>query len=213
MKMKQLICVGACVCVCAISAQAAKETIAPDVQEAALSGSVTRIAVVDFERVVKLHPNTAEDRKAIEAVYNSLKDEGDAKAAKVAQAVQAFENAAKEVQSPVLSETARKKAEMEAKKLYDEAKIASDELKQLEDLHRMQLNDRERKLLSRTTEAIRVVVKKLADERQITVVLPTAPVLYFNEALDLTPHVLKALGVDPNALLPEEGASAIPAKE
>lgn len=214
MKIKQLVYVGAWMCVCAITAQAAKDNLDPVAQEtSANGGNMARIAVVDFERVVKLHPNTAEDRKAIEAVYNSLKEEGDAKAAKVGKAVQAFEDAAKEVQSPVLSEIARKKAEVEAKKLYDEAKIASDELKQLEDLHRMQLNERERKLLSRTTEAIRAVVKKLADERQIMIVLPTAPVLYFNETLDLTPHVLKALGVDPNASLPDESALAAPAKE
>lgn len=177
--------------------------------------AVAQIAVVDFERVVKLHPNTAEDRKAIEAVYNSLKEEGDAKAAKVAKAVKVFEEAAKEVQSPVLSEAARKKAEEEAKKKYDLAKTESDELKQLEDLHRMQLNERERKLLSRTTEAIRAVVKKIADERKIKVVLPTAPVLYYDETLDITADVLKALGVDPGAVVPaaDDAPDAAPRAE
>lgn len=170
----------------------------------AWSCAVAQVAVVDFERVVKLHPNTAGDRKAIEAVYNSLKAEGDAKADKVAKAVQAFENAAKEVQSPVLSETARNKAEEEAKRKYELAKMESDELKQLEDLHRMQLNERERKLLSRTTDAIREVVKKIAAERQIKIVLPTAPVLYHDESLDITADVLKALGVDPAATVPDE---------
>ena len=215
MKITQLIYMSAWLCICAVTAQAATgdSDLAAQEKPTLGDGNAARIAVVDFERVVKLHPNTAEDRKAIETVYNSLKEEGDAKAAKVAKAVQAFEDAAKEVQSPVLSETARKKAETKAKKLYDEAKIASDELKQLENLHRMQLNERERKLLSRTTEAIRMVVKKLADERQITIVLPTAPVLYFDKALDLTPHVLKALGVDPDAPLPNEGAAYAPKKE
>ena len=177
--------------------------------------AVAQIAVVDFERVVKLHPNTAEDRKAIEAVYNSLKEEGDAKAAKVAKAVKVFEEAAKEVQSPVLSEAARKKAEEEAKKKYDLAKTESDELKQLEDLHRMQLNERERKLLGRTTEAIRAVVRKIADERKIKLVLPTAPVLYYDETLDITADVLKALGVDPGAVVPAEddGPGAAPRAE
>ncbi len=177
--------------------------------------AVAQIAVVDFERVVKLHPNTAEDRKAIEAVYNSLKEEGDAKAAKVAKAIKVYEEAAKEVQSPVLSEAARKKAEEEAKKKYDLAKTESDELKQLEDLHRMQLNERERKLLSRTTEAIRAVVKKIADERKIKVVLPTAPVLYYDETLDITADVLKALGVDPGAVVPaaDDAPDAAPRAE
>jgi len=165
--------------------------------------AAAQLAVVDFERVVRLHPNTAGDRKAIEEVYNSLKAEGDAKAAKVAQAVKAFEDAAKEVQSPVLSDSARKKAEADAKKKYDTAKTESDELKQLEELHRMQLGDRERKLLKRTTDDIRAVVKKIADEKKILMVLPTAPVLYYHETLDLTADVLKALGVDPAAPLPE----------
>ncbi len=181
----------------------------------AWSCAVAQVAVVDFERVVKLHPNTAEDRKAIEAVYNNLKEEGDAKAAKVAKAVKAFEEAAKEVQSPVLSEAARKKAEDEAKRKYDLAKTESDELKQLEDLHRMQLNERERKLLGRTTEAIRAVVRKIADERKIKLVLPTAPVLYYDETLDITADVLKALGVDPGAVVPAEddGPGAAPRAE
>jgi len=192
MNWAQIMGIAACVGVCSATAQ---------------------IAVVDFERIVKLHPNTAGDRKAIEEVYNTLKGEGDVKAAKVSKAVQAFEEAAKEVQSPVLSEAARKKAEANAKKKYDEAKIESDELKQLEDLHRMQLNERERKLLKRTTDAIRVVVKKIADDKKIKVVLPTAPVLYYDETLDLTADVLRALGVDPAAVDPDaaaakEGASA-----
>ncbi len=166
--------------------------------------AAAQVAVVDFERIVKLHPNTAEDRKAIEAVYNGLKAEGDAKAAKVAKAVKAFEDAAKEVQSPVLSEAARKKAETDAKKKYDEAKTESDELKQLEELHRMQLNDRERRMLKRTTDEIRTVVKKIAGEKKITIVLPTAPVLYYDEALDLTADVLLALGVDPATKIPAD---------
>jgi Skp family chaperone for outer membrane proteins len=190
----QIMGIAACVGVCSATAQ---------------------IAVVDFERIVKLHPNTAGDRKAIEEVYNTLKGEGDVKAAKVSKAVQAFEEAAKEVQSPVLSEAARKKAEANAKKKYDEAKIESDELKQLEDLHRMQLNERERKLLKRTTDAIRVVVKKIADDKKIKVVLPTAPVLYYDETLDLTADVLRALGVDPAAVDPDAAAAkeVAPAKE
>jgi Skp family chaperone for outer membrane proteins len=174
---------------------------------AGVCSAATEFGVVDFERIVKLHPNTAGDRKAIEEVYNALKSEGDVKAAKVTKAVQAFEEAAKEVQSPVLSESARKKAESEAKKKYDEAKVASDELKQLEDLHRMQLNERERKLLKRTTDAIRAVVKKIADEKKITIVLPTAPVLYYDETLDLTADVLRALGVDPAAVVPDEATA------
>lgn len=194
MNWAQIMGIAACVGVCSATAQ---------------------IAVVDFERIVKLHPNTAGDRKAIEEVYNTLKGEGDVKAAKVSKAVQAFEEAAKEVQSPVLSEAARKKAEANAKKKYDEAKIESDELKQLEDLHRMQLNERERKLLKRTTDAIRVVVKKIADDKKIKVVLPTAPVLYYDETLDLTADVLRALGVDPAAVDPDAAAAkeVAPAKE
>jgi Skp family chaperone for outer membrane proteins len=193
MNWAQIMGIAACVGVCSATAQ---------------------IAVVDFERIVKLHPNTAGDRKAIEEVYNTLKGEGDVKAAKVSKAVQAFEEAAKEVQSPVLSEAARKKAEANAKKKYDEAKIESDELKQLEDLHRMQLNERERKLLKRTTDAIRVVVKKIADDKKIKVVLPTAPVLYYDETLDLTADVLRALGVDPAAVDPDAAAAkeVVPAK-
>jgi|688.fasta_scaffold13932_5 Skp family chaperone for outer membrane proteins len=194
MNWAQIMGIAACVGVCSATAQ---------------------IAVVDFERIVKLHPNTAGDRKAIEEVYNTLKGEGDVKAAKVSKAVQAFEEAAKEVQSPVLSEAARKKAESNAKKKYDEAKIESDELKQLEDLHRMQLNERERKLLKRTTDAIRVVVKKIADDKKIKVVLPTAPVLYYDETLDLTADVLRALGVDPAAVDPDAAAAkeVAPAKD
>ena len=194
MNWAQIMGIAACVGVCSATAQ---------------------IAVVDFERIVKLHPNTAGDRKAIEEVYNTLKGEGDVKAAKVSKAVQAFEEAAKEVQSPVLSEAARKKAEANAKKKYDEAKIESDELKQLEDLHRMQLNDRERKLLKRTTDAIRTVVKKIADDKKIKVVLPTAPVLYYDETLDLTADVLRALGVDPAAVDPDAAAAkeVAPAKD
>jgi Skp family chaperone for outer membrane proteins len=181
---------------------------------ATVCSAAAQIAVVDFERVVKLHPNTAGDRKTIEEVYTTLKSEGDVKAAKVSKAVKAFEEAAQAIQSPVLSEAARKKAETDAKQKYDEAKAESDELKQLEDLHRMQLNERERKLLKRTTDAIRAVVKKIADEKKITMVLPTAPVLYYHETLDLTADVLRALGVDPAAVVPDDAAekTAPPAK-
>jgi hypothetical protein len=79
----------------------------------------------------------------------------------------------------------------------------------------MQLNERERKLLKRTTDAIRVVVKKIADDKKIKVVLPTAPVLYYDETLDLTADVLRALGVDPAAVDPDAAAAkeVAPAKD
>jgi hypothetical protein len=49
-------------------------------------------------------------------------------------------------------------------------------------------------------------VKKIADDKKITMVLTTAPLLYYHEALDLTDDVLRALGVDPAAVVPDDAA-------
>lgn len=173
----------------------------------ALSLSLTasaqqKIAVVDLEKLIRLHPNTAEDKKQLEATlkdYNKQKEQLQSVAASTRKA---FEAAVREATNPALSEAAKQKAEaaaLEKRQAALEAdRNAAEEIRKLQ----RDLNAQELKMLKRTSDEIERAVAAYAKGNGIDLVLqlpsklsPGTGVVYSKPEMDITAAIMKLLDI------------------
>ncbi len=169
---------------------------------AATANAQPKIVVVDLEKLIRLHPNTAEDKKLLEATlknYNKQKEQLKALAASTAKA---FEAAYAETKNPALSEAARKKAEdamLEKRKAALEAdRNASEKIREMQ----RDLNAQELKMLKRTSDLIEAEIGEYAREKDLYLVLqlpsklsPGTGVVYSKPEMDITAEIMKRLNI------------------
>ena len=187
----------------------------------ALSLSLTasaqqKIAVVDLEKLIRLHPNTAEDKKQLEATlkdYNKQKEQLQSVAASTRKA---FEAAVREATNPALSEAAKQKAEaaaLEKRQAALEAdRNAAEEIRKLQ----RDLNAQELKMLKRTSDEIEHAVAAYAKGNGIDLVLqlpsklsPGTGVVYSKPEMDITAAIMKLLGIEEPAEEDEDDDDSI----
>lgn len=161
-----------------------------------------KIAVVDLEKLIRLHPNTAEDKKQLEATlkdYNKQKEQLQSVAASTRKA---FEAAVREATNPALSEAAKQKAEaaaLEKRQAALEAdRNAAEEIRKLQ----RDLNAQELKMLKRTSDEIERAVAAYAKGNGIDLVLqlpsklsPGTGVVYSKPEMDITAAIMKLLDI------------------
>lgn len=174
-------------------------------------GADAGVAVVDMENLVRRHPNTAGDKKALDATLKQYEGERDTARARLETMKTEFESAAREADSPALSAAGRKTAEAEAVKKREALMEAERQFNEMMQLRRKQLSEQEMRMLKRTTSDLRDVIAKVAAQKKLSVVIGAATVAYAEKSADITADVLRALGVDPNAPLPDDDNAPAPA--
>ena len=172
-----------------------------------------KIAVVDLEKLIRLHPNTAEDKKTLEATLKDFNKQKEQLQALAASTRKAFEEAAREATNPALSESARKKAETVAldkrQAALEAARGAEEKIRELQ----RELNKQEMKMLRRTSDIIERAIAAYAKGNGFDLVLQLPSrlsagtgVIYSKPEMDITVDVMKLLGIEEPA--DEEGEDA-----
>jgi Skp family chaperone for outer membrane proteins len=162
-----------------------------------------KIAVVDLEKLIRLHPNTAEDKKTLEGTLKDFNKQKEQLQALAVSTRKAYEAAVREATNPALSEAARKKAEavaMDKRQAALEAdRGASEKIRELQ----RELNAQEMKMLRRTSDIIERAVAAYARGNGIDIVLqlpsrlsPGTGVIYSRPEMDITEEIMKLLGIE-----------------
>ena len=162
-----------------------------------------KIAVVDLEKLIRLHPNTAEDKKTLEATLKDFNKQKEQLQALAASTRKAFEEAAREATNPALSESARKKAETVAmdkrQAALEAARGAEEKIRELQ----RELNKQEMKMLKRTSDIIERAIAAYARGNGFDLVLQLPSrlsagtgVIYSKPEMDITADVMKLLGIE-----------------
>lgn len=163
-----------------------------------------KIAVIDIEKIVKLHPNTESDKKLLEETLKDYTSQTDALEAAALSARKAFEAAAQEMRNPALGEKARKRAEDDAKAKFEAARNAEQAAVEKKRELQRSLTEQEVRMLRRTLDAIEDAVAAYAKSKGLSAVLPSsgsklgiAPaVVWHDEALDVTGEIMAALKIE-----------------
>ena len=162
-----------------------------------------KIAVVDLEKLIRLHPNTAEDKKTLEATLKDFNKQKEQLQSLAASTRKAFEEAAREATNPALSESARKKAETVAmdkrQAALEAARGAEEKIRELQ----RELNKQEMKMLKRTSDIIERAIAAYARGNGFDLVLQLPSrlsagtgVIYSKPEMDITADVMKLLGIE-----------------
>lgn len=163
-----------------------------------------KIATLDIEKIVDLHPDTARNRVDLKETL----DDYQAEVARLEDAAVAAGKAAKasieESRNPALGEKARKRAEEEAEKNVEIARTAEREFAKKRAERQRDLNEQEARMLRVTIRQVEAEVAKYAKEKGISLVLPItgsrigiAPaVVWADEALDITADIMAILGIE-----------------
>ncbi len=173
-----------------------------------------KIAVVDLEKLIRLHPNTAEDKKTLEVTLKDFNKQKEQLQALAASTRKAFEEAAREATNPALSESARKKAEAVAidkrQAALEAARGAEEKIRELQ----RELNKQEMKMLKRTSDIIERAIAAYARGNGIDLVLQLPSrlsagtgVIYSKPEMDITGEIMKLLGIEEPEEEDEEDAS------
>ena len=164
----------------------------------------TKIATIDLEKIVRLHPNTASDKKLLQKTLQDYQAEAEALEAAALAARKAFDGAAENMRNPALGEKARKAAEEDAKQKYEAARAAERAFLEKKQGLQRSLTDQEVRMLRRTVEEIEGVVADYAKANGISVVLPTTgaklgispAVLWAETSLDITSEILAKMKIE-----------------
>ncbi len=173
-----------------------------------------KIAVVDLEKLIRLHPNTAEDKKTLEGTLKDFNKQKEQLQALAASTRKAFEEAAREATNPALSESARKKAEAVAldkrQAALEAARGAEEKIRELQ----RELNKQEMKMLKRTSDIIERAIAAYARGNGFDLVLQLPSrlsagtgVIYSKPEMDITAEVMKLLGIEEPEEDDEEASS------
>ena len=163
-----------------------------------------KMATLDIEKIVDLHPDTAHNREILKDTLKDYQGEMSKLEDSVAAARKAASAAIEESRNPALGEKARKRAEEEAAKSVEIARTAEREfLEKRQDLQRS-LNEQELRLLRITVRQVETEVAKYAKANGISIVLPItgsrlgiAPAaVWADDALDITAAIMSIMGIE-----------------
>lgn len=174
------------------------------------AGAEIKIATIDIEKIVDLHPDTNRNRELLRDTVKDFQKDLDALENSVVAARKAASAAIEESRNPAYGEKKRKEIEEDAQKKIELASAAQREYEEKRrDLQR-DLNNQELRMLRLTVREIEGKVAEYAKAKGITAVLPTsgsrlgiAPaVVWAEKSIDITADIMDALGIKE----PEESA-------
>ena len=167
------------------------------------------VAVVDMEELLRLHPNTVQDKKLLDSTVKDFRAENDELRQKLEALQEDFEKIRKEAQDPALSEKARKTAEDRAAKAGDALQAAGRTAREKMQSRQEQLSDMQTRMIKKTIGEIRDVVAKYAEEHKIQVVLPANQAVYNDKSVDLTDAILKQMNIQRPAKDKDDAAKPV----
>ena len=176
--MNRINVVAAFVCLCAVAVARAQN-----------------MAIVDMEELVRLHPDTASDKKLFDQTLKDFRAENDELRQKLEGIQEDFEKIRKEAQDPALSDKARKTAEERAAKARDALIAADRTAREKVQSRQEQLSDMQNRMLKKTVSEIREVIGKYAQEHKLHVVLSGSQVVFSDKSLDITSAILKQMNI------------------
>lgn len=159
-----------------------------------------KIAVVDLEALVRVHPNTETDRQRLEQNLQGFEEEGERLQEHVEALRQAYEKASEEAGDAALSERARQRATHAAAESREAWIEAQQDFRRQMQVMQQRLTEQEIRLLNRTVAELRREIARYAEEAGIEIVFDSADrrsstpgILFATEDMDITRELIERI--------------------
>jgi len=156
-----------------------------------------KIGTVDMLKLVRNHssyePNKAlltETQKDYEKKLDKMKIDLD-------EIQEEFKKKSDQLHQPMLSESAKAKIEKELMDIQNRGLVSQQRMRNEAMRSQQDLQDLEARLLKATSADLRKKIAAYAEENGYDVILDGSAAPYAKAALDVTPGILKSIGVDP----------------
>jgi len=184
-----------------------KPVIALTVLFAALTVAVAqtadKVATVDLETVIRLHPETPNNLKTLEDLYKKFERQSEVERAKLEKLQENFKEANDRANDPALSEKVRETNLNIAKEILGDLRKQDEEFRATNVKLQRNLSETEMNLFETTMKEVGAKLEKIAKAKGITLVVnssvgrmgtPMPVVLYSANTIDLTEELVKAVG-------------------
>ncbi len=160
-----------------------------------------KTAVVDIERLIKLHPRTKEDRAVLEKYVTDYEAEREELLATMKKLSGEFDELRRESGDAALSEKAREEKREVAKLKLEELKELDQKIRETASNRQKELTSQELRMRKRVVAEIKEVIGGVAVKKGYEFVLASedaaitgySSVLYYPAKSDITEDVLKAI--------------------
>ncbi len=162
---------------------------------------VPRIAVVEMERVIRVHPRTESDRAILERYVADYDEERDEQLARMRTLSETFERLRAEMADPALSDRAREQKQEQARVKLEELRELERSVRETASVRQRELTSQELRMRNRVVADIKRAVAAIAHEQGISFVFSAddtaatafPAVLHYPEAADITDAVIAAV--------------------
>ncbi len=156
-----------------------------------------KVGTVDMMLLVRNHPSYESNRDYLRSTERDYQKNLDAMQSVLEDLQDEGQKLAEELKNPMLSESAKQKAEKEIMDVQRRYVKQQQDLRKKAMENQQQLSEAEARLLKSQADDLKKRITKFAEANGYDLVLDGAAAVYHSSALDVTDAILKDMGVDP----------------
>jgi len=164
---------------------------------ACAAGAEVKIGTVDMLKLVRNHASYEPNKALLTETQKDYEKKIDKMKSGLDEIQEEFKRKSEQLRQPMLSESAKSKIEKElmdiqSRGLAGQQRMRSEAMRSQQDLQEL-----EGRLLKATSSDIRKKISAYAEENGYDLIVDGTAAPYAKPSLDVTPGILKAMGVDP----------------
>lgn len=161
------------------------------------ASAAMKFGTVEMLTLVRNHPNYDSNKTLLTTTEKDYKKKLDVIKGDLDKIQEEGKKLAEQARNPMLSANAKQKLEKDMMEVQGKYLAAQQRLRQEMGRSQQDLQDLEARLLRTTSDDIRKRVKKYAEEKGYDVIADSSAMVFSKKEFDVTPAILKAMGVDP----------------
>ena len=156
-----------------------------------------KIGTVDMMTLVRNHKNYDTNKKILQGSEKDYQKELDSMKAELDALQDEGKKVADQARNPMISQSQKDKIEKELLDIQNKYVAGQQKLRTQAMKSQEKLQEFESMLLKSTTDDIRTVVNKFADDNGYDLIIESTVTAFAKKSLDVTDGILKKMGIDP----------------
>ena len=156
-----------------------------------------KIGTVDMMTLVRNHKNYDTNKKILQGSAKDYQKELDSMKAELDALQDEGKKIADQARNPMISQAQKDKIEKELLDIQNKYVAGQQKLRSKAMESQQKLQELETQLLKITTEEIRAVVNKFAEDNDYDLIIESTVTAFAKKSFDVTDGILKEMGVDP----------------
>ena len=164
---------------------------------AAAASADMKVGTVDMMALVKNHRNYETNRNILQSTEKDYQGRLDGMKSELEALQEEGKKLSDELRNPMLAATAKTKIENDLTKVQEKFIAGQQKLRSTAMRNQQELSDLEARLLKEQAAELKKTVAEFAEKNGYDMIVDASAAIFSKKALDVTPLVLKAMGVDP----------------